>query len=47
MTHNWTMGRRKPQDHAATNDLPQIASPPAAPTAKAPFRPTVAGGNAP
>lgn len=45
MTHNWTMGRRKPQDHVGPSELPEAASPPAAPPAKPPFRPTVAIGN--
>jgi hypothetical protein len=35
MTFNWTVGRRKPADKAPHQN--------AAPVAKAPFRPTVAG----
>jgi hypothetical protein len=42
MTHNWTMGRRKPEDRVATRNFPEPQSPPAAPAAKGPFRPTVA-----
>jgi hypothetical protein len=37
MTFNWTMGRRKPADKTPHQD--------AAPAAKAPFRPKVAGGS--
>lgn len=44
MTHNWTMGRRKPQDRAAPSRLPETEAPPAAAPAKPAFRPTVATG---